>query len=338
MLQGAIIGFGNIVLRGHLPAYLSDEVLRSRLRIRAVVDVSEESRAGVKELLPDAAFYTDFGTLLEKEKLDFVDICTPPSTHLSYLLECASKGIHIICEKPLAESYPAALEAVKFLRGRKLVFVPCHQYKYSPLWQSVHEIISSGGIGAVALAQCNVFRSRADSGTAAWNPEWRTIKAHGGGGILVDTGAHYFYLAQFLFGAPKSVSAILRTLKHHAYDVEDTAAVTLEYPGMIMQVNLTWAAGSRANSVSIVGTTGSLSYVGSRLLHVGPEGTREIAMPDVSDKSQYVGWYASLLKDFLQRVKTANYSDDLLCEAATVMRLLDLSSRSSEQGRVLEVS
>ena len=138
-----------------------------------------------------------------------------------------------------------------------------------------------------------------------------------------------------LFGTPKSVSAALRTLKHQAYGVEDTALVTLEYPGMIMQLSLTWAAGRRANSVTIVGTKGSLEYDGARLLHVDEKGSRELPMPDVSDKSQYTGWYASLLKEFLRRVETGNTSDDLLCEALTVMRLLDLSSRSSEEGRVL---
>jgi predicted dehydrogenase len=337
MLEGAIIGFGNIVVRGHIPAYLSDEV-RGRMRIRAVLDVSEQSRSAAQELLPGSSFYTDSRAMLENEKLDFVDICTPPSTHVRYLREFAGKGIHIVCEKPLAESYDAAREAAGFLREQKVVFVPCHQYKYSPLWKSIHQIISSGGIGSVVLAQCNVFRLQADTGTASWNPQWRTIKAHGGGGILVDTGAHYFYLAQYLFGVPNAVSAILRTFKHREYGVEDTALVTLEYGGMMMQVNLTWAAAQRANSVTIVGTSGSLSYDGSRLLHADGAGSREIPMPDVSDKSQYVGWYASLLRDFLQRVESGNRSDELLAEAVTVMQLLDLSGGSSLQGRAVKVS
>jgi predicted dehydrogenase len=338
MLEGAIIGFGNIVTRGHVPAYLSDEALRSRMRIRAVLDVSEQSRSAAKELLPDSAFYTDLEALLRNEKLDFVDICTPPSTHARFLREFATRGIHIVCEKPLAETYAAALAAAMEVREREVVFVPCHQYKYSPLWQSIHQIISSGGIGSVVLAQCNVFRLQADTGTATWNPQWRTIKSHGGGGILVDTGAHYFYLAQYLFGVPKSVSALLRTLKHQEYGVEDTALVTLGYTGMLMQINLTWAAALRANSVTVVGTTGSLSYDGSRLLHLDRSGSREIPMPDVSDKSQYVGWYVSLLKEFVRRVESGNRSYDLLEEAVTVMQLLDLSSGSSVQGRTVSFS
>ena len=62
----------------------------------------------------------------------------------------------------------------------------------------------------------------------------------------------------------------LRTLKHSDYGVEDTAAVTLEYEGMMMQLTLTWAAGGRANSVFIAGSQGSLSYDGTRLMMTSP--------------------------------------------------------------------
>jgi predicted dehydrogenase len=338
MLEGALIGFGNIAVRGHIPAYLSDPALAGRVKIRAVMDLPEESRVRVGEILPGAAFYTDLAEMLERERIEFVDICTPPSTHAAYVRECAARGLHIVCEKPLAESTSSAEAAAESLRGKRVVFVPCHQYKYSPLWQSIRSIVASGGIGEVTLFQANVFRLQADTGTPAWNPQWRTDKAHGGGGILADTGAHYFYLAQYLFGVPKKVSASLRTLKHHGYGVEDTALVLLEYGGMLAQLNLTWAAGRRANSVSVIGTAGSLEYDGSTLVHTDERASREIPMPDISDKTQYIGWYAALLKEFVHRVETGNHSDDLLSEAQTVMRLLELSIRSSEQGSVLEFS
>ena len=337
MLRGAIIGLGNIATRGHVPAYRTDETIRTSMQLVAVLDVVEQNREKASEHLPGTKFYTDIQSLLTNEQLDFVDICTPPHTHAEYIKSCAAKGIHIICEKPLTETNTTVGELSKAIREAKIVFVPCHQYKYSPLWRSIHNIIRSGEIGDITVAQFNVFRMYADSGTAAWNPEWRTNKKHSGGGILVDTGAHYFYLAQYFFGVPKKVSALLRTLKHENYGVEDTAAVTLDYGKTLMQVNLTWAANQRANSAFIVGTKGSLSYDGARLLQMSDEGTNEISMPDVSDKKQYIAWYASLLKDFLMRIEAKNYSDDLLCEAITVMKLLELSNRSSEQHVVLEV-
>ena len=54
-------------------------------------------------------------------------------------------------------------------------------------------------------------------------------------------------------------------------------------------------------------------------------------MPDVSDKNQYVGWYAALFNEFVDRVAAQNYSHDLLDEAVNVMDLLDRSYRSAEK-------
>ena len=330
MLRGALIGLGNIAIRGHLPAFLKDEVLQSKMKIVAAMDIVASGENSVKEHLPEARFYDDLQSLLRNEQLDFVDICSPPHTHADCIHACASKGHHILCEKPLTESYTTSTGTAGVVRSSNVVFVPCHQYKYSPLWKSIHEKIREGALGRVTFAQFNVFRLQADTGTKTWNPAWRTEQKHSGGGILVDTGAHYFYLAQYFFGMPAGVHAILRTLKHKDYAVEDTAVVTLEYPEMLMEINLTWAAAQRANSVLIVGTEGMLSYNGSSLVLSDAHGSRELPMPNVSDKQQYIGWYASLFKEFLRRVETRDCSDDLLCEAVNVMKLLDLSYQSSQ--------
>lgn len=330
-----MIGLGNIAVRGHVPAYASEGV-RPRLQIVSVLDVVEHNREKAAEHLPGALFYTDLQKLLDAEKLDFVDICTPPHTHEEYIKACAGRGLHIICEKPLVHRTEALHAAVGAIESSGVVFMPCHQYKYSPLWRAIKEIIDDGTIGDVTVAQFNVYRLHADSGTAAWNPEWRTNKLQSGGGILVDTGAHYFYLTQFFFGVPRTVSSVLRTLKHAAYGVEDTAMVTLEYDRHLIQINLTWAASHRANSVYIAGTLGSLSYDGSKVLLSSTDGVKEIPMPDVSDKKQYVSWYASLFLEFASRIKEKNYAHDQLCEAMNVMKLLDLSYRANDEHRVFK--
>src|SRR5262249_27339655 len=152
-------------------------------------------------------------------------------------------------------------------------------------------------------------------GRAGWNPEWRTRKDLGGGGILTDTGAHYFYLVRWMFGMPERVSAVLRTLKHSHYTVEDTAAVTLETGDAVVQLALTWAASQRANSAHVSGTEGSLAYDGSRLIHTSSAGTREIPIGDVSNKSQYIAWYAALWQEFVRRIEARETSLDGLEEA-----------------------
>ncbi len=336
MLRGAIIGLGNIALRGHVPA-LTTEAMRAKLTISAVVDVTAHNRDQAANILPGAGVYTTLDELIRTDKPDFVDICSPPHTHAEYIRACAENNIHILCEKPLVESFQTVEQTVRVLRNSDVAFVPCHQYKYSPLWRTIRDIIAAGKLGTVTLAQFNVYRLQADTGTAGWNPSWRTSKQISGGGILVDTGAHYFYLAQYFFGLPERVSAVLRTLKHREYGVEDTALVTLEYPSTLMQINLTWAANQRANSVYIAGTGGSLSYDGTRLVLAGSGGgEQEIPMPNVSDKNQYITWYEALAGEFVRRIETGQFSNDLVDEAYHVMKMLDLSSRSSETGEILE--
>src|SRR5205823_605182 len=128
---------------------------------------------------------------------------------------------------------------------------------------------------------------------------------------------------------PSTISSHLKNLKHPEYDVEDTAVVTLDYGDKLAQINLTWAAGSRANSVWIAGTEGSISYAGGALAHSVNGSVQTIEMPNIADKQQYIGWYASLFKEFIRRVEGRLPSGDLLDEAATVMKLLELSYHSS---------
>jgi predicted dehydrogenase len=341
MLRGALVGAGNIALRGHLPAFQGDSDLAAAAQIVAFVDPAGAGSDEARALLRDATAHRDLESLLQARgnaRLDFVDVCSPPDTHAAVVRACAAAGLHVVCEKPLAHRPDAAAEIGRAVREAGVVFVPCHQYKDSPLWRAVHQCVTSGELGRVVLAQFGVFRLQADTGTAGWNPAWRTHREHAGGGILTDTGAHYFYLARWMFGMPLRVSAFLRTLRHHEYGVEDTAAVTLEHAGgTLVRLDLTWAASARANSMRVVGTQGSLHYDGSRLVHVTASGEREIPMPDISDKRQYVSWYASTLREFVRRVAAHDTATDLLDEAEDVMRLLAASAQSSERGTVVAV-
>ena len=100
-LKGAIIGFGNVAANGHWPGYAES----SDFEIVAVVDPSPERRKAAQKLKPDIATFTSFDELLQVRfttPLDFVDICTPPSTHVKMAQECIRKGWHVICEKPLS--------------------------------------------------------------------------------------------------------------------------------------------------------------------------------------------------------------------------------------------
>src|SRR5919198_681292 len=46
--------------------------------------------------------YDDLDELLGRERLDVLHVCTPNDVHASQALAALERGVHVVCEKPLA--------------------------------------------------------------------------------------------------------------------------------------------------------------------------------------------------------------------------------------------
>lgn len=85
-----VIGLGKIALDQHLPCIAKN----SDFKLAAVVS-SRPSDLGVPS-------FKSAAEMLAALKLDAVAICTPPSVRRNIALECATKGVHLLLEKPPA--------------------------------------------------------------------------------------------------------------------------------------------------------------------------------------------------------------------------------------------
>jgi len=300
-LRGALLGAGNIALKSHAPQWTGHERLRQDVDIVAVADLSPSNLERVRGILPGARTYCRAEELLAREEIDFCDICTPPFTHRILIERAVARGLHVICEKPLAPTIEDAELIAAAIRRAGIVFQPCHQYHHSPQWQAVRGLLSR--IGPVYFAEYEVQRTGANAGNANWSPAWRTDPSLAGGGILADHGAHIFYQLHAVMGEPRTVQATVRTLRHHGYKVEDTALVTLDYEDGLANVRLTWAAQRRKIRFRFVGEAGEI--VGDDDgLRVHAETTEEIHFDQgMSHDSSHAGWYAPLLTGFVDRVR-----------------------------------
>ena len=243
-LRGALLGAGNISLRSHLPQWVSSPSSRSEVEIVAVADLSSSNLDLVRDLIPNVRTYAEAEALLEQEDLDFCDVCTPPFTHAALVSRAADRGVHVVCEKPLAPTIAESEQIVAAVERAGIVFQPCHQYHFSPQWQALRARLPR--LGKIYLAEYEVDRTAANPGNVNWSPAWRTDPALSGGGILFDHGAHIFYQLRSVLGEPQTVQATVRTLRHLDYGVEDTAFVTLDHGTCLAQVRLSWAARRRS--------------------------------------------------------------------------------------------
>jgi predicted dehydrogenase len=327
MLKGAIIGLGKIAQTAHIPAYLSKRV-KSEIKIAAGVDISKSNSDAFRKLIPDARVFGNIDEMFKNLKVDIVDICVPPHLHPEYIKSALKNNVAIICEKPFTKNVKEAKLLKKKIIDSKTVFFPCHQYKYSPIWSNFYKF-TAGNKSRIFL-QFNIFRNTADKGFDKKNPSWRTDKKLSGGGILSDTGTHYLYLTSWILGKPKELSVLNYKLKEKPYSVEDSSIAILNCEKGVAEINLTWAADRRANSAFITDGKRSLTYDGKKMFSCENDKTKEISVPDASDKRTYIAFYEDLFLDFAKAVKTKKFHKSQIEESFESVRILENCYKSAE--------
>lgn len=155
--------------------------------------------------------FNDYSKLFEMKDLDFVDICTPTSTHAAIACDAAKTDHNILMEKPMARStiecdkiiHEVEKHHVKLCIGHNQIFIPY-------VMQAKAKIDS----GEFPLAHFRVLvRENAELIGA---PKW--ILTPEQGGVLWETGTHAAYLQLHFLKDIEQVSAIGGKIKNPVYD------------------------------------------------------------------------------------------------------------------------
>jgi predicted dehydrogenase len=328
-LRGAIVGLGNVALHGHVPGWRR----RPDARIVAVTDSRGACRALAEREIPGVRWYDTLSALLDQEPLDFVDVCTPPSSHAVVVQTVLERGLPVLCEKPLvtaADQLPPLVELAR-AKGRPLHTV--HNWHHAPIVQRAARLIQAGAVGRVEHVSWQTHRRGPAATSVPGSGNWRVDPAIGGGGVLTDHGWHVGYLLRRWLGAdPVAVSARLETRRHHEFPVEDTATVTLRFPEATADVFLTWAADERLTRAVIRGAAGALHVLDDTLVLTGPGAEQRIACPPaLSDGSHHPDRFDPVAEQFLDAVRGGPPGDNL-AEAVCCVALEALARESSRRG------
>jgi predicted dehydrogenase len=323
--RGAVIGSGGIARSAHVPAFRQGPGVRERVQLVALVDAAEDVRPIEGVPLPLLRHRED---LARFGPIDFIDVCTPTASHLELVLWGLERGFHVLCEKPVALTRAEAARIAAAARAHGRVVMPCHQYRHNPAWLQVLAWLRDGLIGRWHLAEFAVYRQFADPGSRPDPRPWRGAITASRGGVLLDHGTHLIYQVLDVAGMPSAVRAWTGRLLHQQYDVEDTAALLLEYPDRVAVMLLTWAAHHRETRIRFIGETGMIEWVGGEL-RLEREGrverhdfTREL------DKASYWRWFASLFQDFIAAMDRRD-GEPALRDIASVAGVLELAYEAS---------
>jgi predicted dehydrogenase len=346
-LRGALVGYGFIAENGHLPAYRAAKRAGLPLEIIALAETCAERRELARRDFPTLRVYESYQKLLDNEhdSLDFVDVTTPPYVHAEVVHAAIDRGLHALCEKPMATSYADAASMVAPARRDERVLFPCHNYKHAPVVRAVREALDADVIGDVHLVTLQTFRNTHARGVREWRPDWRRERRYSGGGIGMDHGAHTFYLAfDWLRGYPTAITAKATTLGD--WDTEDNLSCTITFPRGVANAHLSWTAGVRRVIYTLHGSLGAVRVedddvevsVADRL----PDGRvvwaseRKQIASDWMDAS-HVAWFATMLADFVRAIERRDYVSKETIDGLRSIELIEAAYASAAR-RSLELS
>ncbi|MFC7398310.1 Gfo/Idh/MocA family protein [Chelatococcus sp. GCM10030263] len=178
-------------------------------------------RSGEALGLDPARIYSDFETMAKKEarrreSIEAVAIVTPNHMHVPAALAFLKRGIHVICDKPLATSLKEALSLRQAAEKAGVVFAVTYNYSGYPMVRHARAMVAGGELGEIRVIQVEYpqeWLTEPIERTGQKQAEWRTDPARSGaGGAIGDIGTHAFQLAHFISGLmPSELSAELTT-------------------------------------------------------------------------------------------------------------------------------
>ncbi len=230
----------------------------------------DTSRAFAAELGVERP-YGSFEEMAEAEAaredgIDVVSIVTPNWLHVPAAMAFIERGIHVICDKPLATTLEDAERLVRAVHEHGVTFALTHTYTGYPMVKQARALVEAGALGEVRKVVAEYSQGwlatpveREGSKQAAW----RTDPKKAGAGALGDIGSHAENLAAYVTGLHLDrLCADVRTFVE-GRAVDDDANVIVRYAGGAGGViHCSQIAAGRENDLSlkVSGTKGSLFW------------------------------------------------------------------------------
>jgi predicted dehydrogenase len=221
-LKGVAVGAGYF---SHFQYEAWDRI--PEVAITAMCNRNRERAQPILENWRIARHYKNYREMLECEKPDFVDIITPPPTHVEMCKAAADLGIHVICQKPLAPTFEEAERIVRYTDKAGIRFMVHENWRFQPWHREIKKLLESGAIGDQLHSLAFRMRMGDGWGDDAYIPRQPYFREYPR--LLVyETGVHFIDTFRYLAGDIRRVYSVLRRLNPVIVG-EDCGVVLFEF-------------------------------------------------------------------------------------------------------------
>ena len=210
MKRLGIIGYGGMA------AYHHDCIqtkLDGAIQVVAAHDVDPERLALAKEKDSSVRVYDNLQDFLADDGIDMVLVATPNNFHCDLAVAAMERGLHVVCEKPVAMNLAELDKMIETANKNNVLFTVHQNRRWDHDYRSLRKSIEDGNIGKPYSIESRVH------GSLGACHGWRGHKV-AGGGMLLDWGVHL--IDQILDMWPPEVATVDTVFcAMHAVKVEE---------------------------------------------------------------------------------------------------------------------
>ncbi len=278
-----------------------------KTQLTAVFD--PDQAAATRAVSGSAIPVTTLETFFE-QPLDAVIISSPVHLHAEASLEAFRRGLHVLCEKPMANTVDGCRQMVAAAVAADRVLAVGFNQRLLPSMQYIREILDAGTIGEID--HIRLFGGH--DGLANFRADWQYRVPESGGGATMDIGIHMADFGRYFLGDITEVYAVTSERTWQLPGSEDNAIAIFRNPeGIPASYHATWNewAGFRV-AVEVYGRLGMVrgSYGPMRntlITHERPGARRHTTRkfyPEVILRERLQSWEVTTQMSFAEELAT----------------------------------
>jgi len=217
-VKWGILSTASIAQRRVIPAMRDCQ----QAEVIAICSRSMENAKAVADKFSIPKAYGSYEELLADPEVEAIYNPLPNHLHVEWSLRAASRGKHVLCEKPLSRSVAEARRLLEARDNYGVKIGEAFMVRTHPQWLRTRELVQTGRIGKLRSAFGYFSYFNVD-------PEEINNKLDLAGGSLMDVGCYPIKTSRFIFGE-EPVRVLGCVERDPSFRTDRLASAILEYP------------------------------------------------------------------------------------------------------------
>jgi len=317
---------------------------KSDLKIVGVYEPNREmaERYAKSYHFDPSLIYDNLEKMLDAVKPEAVAAFGSIYEHMAVVEACATRGIHVMVEKPLATNIEHAKKMQALAKEHGIFLLTDYETSWYPTTAKSYQLVNdSNFVGQLRKVVIHDgHQGPKEIGCNKEFLEWLTDPIQNGGGAIIDFGCYGANLMTYLTKGqePISVTAVTRHYKPAVYPkVDDDATIIVTYPTSQCIIQASWNWPFNRKDMEVYGEDGYIIAENNKDMRLrnrkmDKEGRTKITSKDITVVEDPFTYFIGVLRGEITMTDYDLYS---LENNMMVVKILDAARESAKTGKTV---